>query len=346
MGGMKDRSKLATEKRNPRSADIDRRDALGIVDAINAEDALIAPAVHDQRRQIAAGVEIVVDRLRRGGRLFYVGAGTSGRLGVLDASECPPTFGVPPTRVQGIIAGGRRALVRSAEGAEDDAPAGAAAVAKRRVSAGDVVVGIAACGVTPFVHGALRQARSAGAATMLVTCSPEAARAARGGRQVRSDALRLPSALRLGPDGSSASKTVRRSPGRARGLVDVVICPAVGPEVVTGSTRMKAGTATKLVLNTLTTAAMIRLGKVYGNLMVDLRATNAKLRDRSERIVMALTGLPRPKARRLLTRAAGAAKPAIVMHRRQVGLAEAEALLAAAGGLLRAVIDEQDEQGV
>jgi len=293
---MKDRSRLTTEKRNPRSAAIDTLDSLGIVDVIAAEDALIAPAVARQRRRIAAAVDIIVERLGRGGRLFYVGAGTSGRLGVLDASECPPTYGVPRTLVQGIIAGGRRALVRSVEGAEDDADAGAAELDKRRLTSDDVVCGIAACGLTPFVRGAVTRARKIGCATLFVTCSPE----------VR-DALDA----------------------------DVVICPVVGPEVVTGSTRMKAGTATKLVLNTLTTAAMIRIGKVHGHLMVDLRAGNAKLRDRSERILMEFSGLARPAARKLLAAAAGELKPAIVMHARGADYPTALKLLAACKGSLR-----------
>lgn len=297
---MKDRSGLTTEKGNPRSRDIDRRTALEIVDIINSEDARVAPAVGRQRRQIAAAVELVVARFRRGGRLFYVGAGTSGRLGVLDAAECPPTFGTTPSLVQGIIAGGRRALVRSAEGAEDVAEDGAAALNKRGVRNTDVVVGIAACGLTPFVRGAMAGARTIGAGTIFITCAPESARGVRA---------------------------------------DVVIMPVVGPEVLTGSTRMKAGTATKLVLNTLTTAAMIKMGKAYGNLMVDLRATNAKLRERAERIVMELTGLGRPAARALLARARGRVKVAIVMHFRGVGYVRARQLLAEADGSLRAVID-------
>ena len=297
---MKDLSRLTTEKRNDRSRDIDRRSTLEIVDAINAEDALVAPAVHRERRRIAAAVDLIAASLRGGGRLFYVGAGTSGRLGVLDASECPPTFGVRPSLVQGIIAGGRRALVRSAEGAEDHPADGAAEIDKRGVGDRDVVVGIAACGLTPFVRGAVARGRRLGAATAFVTCSPE----------------------------------IRRQVA-----ADVVICPVVGPEVVTGSTRMKAGTATKLVLNTLTTAAMILVGKVYGNLMVDLRATNDKLRDRSERIVMELTGLTRRAARKLLAGAGGELKTAIVMHVRAADAPAARKLLAEADGLLRAAIE-------
>ncbi len=277
-----------TEKRNPRSVNIDALSTLEIVDLINAEDRTVAQAVGSQRREIAAAVEIIVERFRAGGRLFYVGAGTSGRLGVLDASECPPTFGVRRTLVQGIIAGGRKALVRSIEGAEDYPEDGAAAIDNKRVKPRDVVVGLAACGVTPFVHGALRRARHLGAATICVTCAPE---------------------------------VVKSIPA------DIIINPVVGPEVVTGSTRMKAGTATKLVLNTLTTTAMIRLGKVYGNLMVDLQAVNNKLRDRSVRIVMELTNLPRARAGTLLRQAGGRVKPAIVMHFRKVDLPAALRIL-------------------
>ena len=295
-----DRSKLATERLNPRTREIDRLSALGIVDLINAEDRLVAPAVGRERRSLAAAVDFVVEALRDGGRLFYVGAGTSGRLGVLDASECPPTFGVPRTLVQGIIAGGRRALVRSIEGAEDDRGAGRRAIDSRRVGPRDAVVGIAACGLTPFVRAAVAQSNRRGARTIFLTCSPQIR------RQVKAD---------------------------------VVICPRVGPEAIAGSTRMKAGTATKLVLNTLTTAAMVRLGKVYGNLMVDLRATNAKLRDRSVRIVRAVTGLSRAEAARLLARAGGRVKPALLMHRRGLGPAAARRLLARRGGHLRAAME-------
>ncbi|MFH1706371.1 MAG: N-acetylmuramic acid 6-phosphate etherase [Planctomycetota bacterium] len=296
---MIDRAKLTTEKRNPRSRAIDRLSALGIVDIINAEDRRVAPAVRRERRRIAAAVELIVRSFRSGGHLFYVGAGTSGRLGVLDASECPPTYGSPRTMVQGIIAGGRRALVRSVEGAEDRAADGAAAIGRKRICARDTVVGIAACGLTPFVHGAVAYARNLGAATVFVTCSPEVKRRIRA---------------------------------------DVVICTVVGPEVVTGSTRMKAGTATKLVLNTLTTAAMVRIGKVHGNLMVDLRATNAKLRDRAVRIVMAATGLARARAARLLAQAGGAAKTAIAMHALTCSRGRAERRIKTAGGSLKKAI--------
>lgn len=303
---LEDRSKLTTEQRNPRTAEIDRATTLGIVDMINAEDRKVAPAVGKQRRRIAEAVDLIVERLRRGGRLFYVGAGTSGRLGVLDAAECPPTFGTRPSMVQGIIAGGRRALVRAVEGAEDHAADGGAALRAKRLAARDAVVGIAACGLTPFVRGAMAHARKVGAAGVFLTCSPQ---------------------------------TVGQVDA------DVVITPVVGAEAITGSTRMKAGTATKLVLNTLTTAAMVKLGKVYGNLMVDLKATNAKLHERSERIVMALTGLTRRRARRLIDRADGALKTALVMHLRGVGAREARRLLADAGGMLRLALEAPAKQG-
>lgn len=289
-----------TELRNRASENIDRISTQQIVDLINAEDALVPAAVARQGKLIAAAIDLIVSRFKEGGRLFYVGAGTSGRLGVLDASECPPTFGVPPSLVQGIIAGGRRALVRSAEGAEDYPEDGAAAIEKKRVRVRDVVVGLAACGMTPFVHGALKQARRIGAATIFVTCAPEA---------------------------------VAHIPA------EIIINPVVGPEVVTGSTRMKAGTATKLVLNMLTTGAMIRLGKVYGNLMVDLKATNEKLRDRSVRIVMEMTNLSRPRARRLLARAQGKVKAAIVMHFCRTDLAGAMKILDECDQFLRKAIE-------
>ncbi len=300
---IKDRSRLTTEKRNPASANIDGLDTLSIVRVINAQDAKVAAAVGRVSSEIAAAVDAIAKTFGRGGRLFYVGAGTSGRLGVLDASECPPTFGVRRALVQGIIAGGRRALVRSIEGAEDDPAQGAREMDRRRVGQKDVVIGIAACGLTPFVRGAIARARARGAVTGFVTCAPEARRSIRA---------------------------------------DIVINPVVGPEVVTGSTRMKAGTATKLVLNTLTTAAMIRIGKVHGNLMVDLRATNAKLRDRAERIVIAAGSaggvgkkLSRSRARKLLAAAGGSAKLAILMHLRGIDAASARRLLRSAGGSLR-----------
>jgi N-acetylmuramic acid 6-phosphate etherase len=292
-----------TEKRNPRSERIDERSTLEIVTLINEEDTLVPRAVARERKRIAAAVDMIVARLRWGGHLYYVGAGTSGRLGVLDASECPPTFGVAPSLVQGIIAGGRRALVRSIEGAEDYPRDGAEAIDKKRVGPNDVVVGLAACGLTPYVHGALKRARRIGAGTIFVTCAPESL-----------DSI----------------------------PAEIVINPVVGPEVVTGSTRMKAGTATKLVLNTLTTTAMIKLGKVYGNLMVDLRAVNNKLRDRSARIVMDVTGLSRRRAQALLRRADGRVKAALVMHYRKVDLYEALRILKDADESLRRAIGDAE----
>lgn len=290
-----------TEKRNRASENIDKLSTKQIVDLINSEDSLVPAAVSRQSKQIAMAIDVIVDRFKRHGRLFYVGAGTSGRLGVLDASECPPTFGVSPSLVQGIIAGGRRALVRSVEGAEDFPDDGIAAINKKRVRSKDIVIGLAACGMTPFVHGALKQARQIGAATIFITCAPEA---------------------------------VEHIPA------EIIINPVVGPEVVTGSTRMKAGTATKLVLNTLTTGAMIKLGKVHGNLMIDLKATNEKLRDRSVRIVMEMTNLSRPGARRLLARAQGQVKAAIVMHFRRTNLAGALKILDECDQFLRKAIEE------
>jgi N-acetylmuramic acid 6-phosphate etherase len=277
-----------TEKRNRKSENIDRLSTLQIVKLINYQDLLVAPAVGKESNKIAAAVDMIVEHFKMNGRLFYVGAGTSGRLGVLDASECPPTFGVSPLLVQGIIAGGKRALVKAVEGAEDKANDGVIAINKNKISAKDVVVGIAACGLTPFVRAALKQAMKKGAGTIFITCAPEA---------------------------------VKGNPAK------IIINPVVGPEVITGSTRMKAGTATKLVLNLLTTTAMIKMGKVYGNLMVDLKATNNKLRDRSIRIVCEMTGLSKTNSARLLKKADGKVKTAIVMHFRNADLNGAEKML-------------------
>ena len=286
-----------TEQRNPRTERIDVASTLEIVDLMNAEDATVAGAVGGERERIARAIELVVAAFHRGGRLVYVGAGTSGRLGVLDAAECPPTFGTPPEMVVGVIAGGYSALVKSVEGAEDDVNAGAAAMDAAAVTKADVVVGIAASGTTPYVRAALSRAQTLGAATALVTCSTP--------------------------------------PKVLAELCDVVILPTVGPEALTGSTRLKAGTATKLVLNTISTGAMIRLGKVYGNLMVDLMALSAKLKDRGERIVMECCGVDRGRARTAIEGAGGSVKLAIVMVRRGVGRAEAGKLLEAAGGFVR-----------
>jgi N-acetylmuramic acid 6-phosphate etherase len=292
-----------TERRNPRTASIDLASPLEIVDMINAEDRRVPDAVATQREQIARAIEIAEATFRSGGRLFYVGAGTSGRLGVLDASECPPTFGVKPEMVQGIIAGGLPALTRSQEGAEDVVGNGARAIDEHGVGKKDFVIGIAASGTTPYVRAALVRAAELGARTGILACSPP--------------------------------------PADLVARVDVTMLPIVGPEAVTGSTRMKAGTATKLVLNTITTGAMIRLGKTYGNLMVDLRATNNKLIDRSQRIVMEVCGVSRDDAKKLLERADKSVKTAIVMQKRGVSLEEAKRLLAENAGVIRRITKDE-----
>src|SRR5262245_5783243 len=289
----------ATEQRNSRTQRIDTASSLEIVDLMNVEDETVARTVKGEREKIARAIDLVVDAFHNGGRPFYVGAGTSGRLGVLDAAECPPTFGVPPTLVTGVIAGGYGALVKSVEGAEDDVNAGMAAMDTAGVRSQDIVMGIAASGTTPYVRGALGRAQTIGARTIFFTCS-------------------------------TPPKVLAET-------CDVVINPVVGPETLTGSTRLKAGTATKLVLNTLTTGAMIRLGKVYGNLMVDLMALSNKLKDRGERIVMECTGVSREEARKSIQGAEGSVKLAIVMARRSVSAAEARRLLEGAGGFVRPV---------
>ena len=291
-----------TERRNPRSATIDTASALEIVDLIGAEDAAVPSAVGRARVEIARAIDLIEAAFRAGGRLIYVGAGTSGRLGVLDAAECPPTFGTPPDMVIGVIAGGAQALVRSVEGAEDDNSAAENELSSLGVSSKDVVVGIAASGTTPFVAAALARAQALHARTIFLSCS--------------------------------------EPPQSVRSSCDVCITVLVGPEIVTGSTRMKAGTATKLVLNTLTTGAMIRLGKTYGNLMVDLRAWNDKLIDRSQRIVMEAAGVDRSAARSAIEAAEGSVKTAIVMARRGVPKAEAERLLAQHAGRLRPIVGD------
>lgn len=291
-----------TEQRNPRTERIDVAAPLDIVDLLNAEDALVAGAVRAVREPLARAIELAVAAFQAGGRLVYVGAGTSGRLGVLDAAECPPTFGTPPEMVVGVIAGGYAALVRSAEGAEDDVNAGSQAMDNANVQPRDFVVGIAASGTTPYVRSALSRAQTIGARTGLVTCSTP--------------------------------------PTLLAQTCDVVIEPSVGPEALTGSTRLKAGTATKLVLNTLTTGAMIRLGKVYGNFMVDLVALSDKLRDRGERIVMECCGVDRAAARDAVAAAGGRVKLAVVMVAGRLSREEAERRLAAAGGSVRAVVGD------
>lgn len=289
-----------TERRNPRTVDIDLASPAAIVDLMNAEDRGVVDAVASQRDVIAQTIAAVERAFRSGRRLLYIGAGTSGRLGVLDASECPPTFGTDPSMVVGIIAGGDRALRSPIEGAEDDPTGGAAAMDAHAVTEGDVVVGIAASGTTPYVRGALLRARELGATTALIACS--------------------------------------EPPASMRDAADLLMLPMVGPEALTGSTRLKAGTATKLVCNMITTGAMIRVGKSYGNLMVDVRATNVKLTDRAERIVMEVCTISREAARDVLARAGGEVKRAIVMQALTLDAAAAQLRLNEVGGVIRRVI--------
>lgn len=291
---------LTTEGVNPQSMTIDTMSSLEIVRLMNDEDEKVARAVGEQSDAIARAIDIITERLRAGGRLVYFGAGTSGRLGVLDASECPPTFSTPPEMVVGLIAGGREALTRAIEGAEDHPEAAVRDLQGINFSAADVAVGIATSGRTPYVIGGLQYARSLGASAIGFSCNP---------------ASELDSAA------------------------DLVIAPVVGPEVVSGSTRLKSGTATKMVLNMLTTGTMIRLGKTYGNLMVDLRATNTKLKIRSRRIVGQLTGLDEAASDRLLADCYGEVKTAIVVHRLGISPDEARARLVAAHGHLREALE-------
>ena len=295
-------SELITEQRNPNSLDIDLKSTEEIVAIFHEENQKILAAVEAVSGSITQGVELITDTFRRGGRLFYIGAGTSGRLGVLDASECPPTFSTHPDMVQGIIAGGDRALRRSMEAAEDKPEMGAQAIRERGVAEQDVLVGIASSGYTPYVIGALKEAHRLGAKTIFLCCSPAA------------DVLRE--------------------------FVDVCIAPIVGPEIITGSTRLKAGTATKLVLNMLSTISMIKIGKVYNNLMVDLQSSNAKLTDRGIRIIVEVTGADFNTAQEALTRAGGSVKTAIVMLAAGVGYDDAVSRLEAQAGVLRSVLEE------
>lgn len=291
--------KLATEQRNPASLNIDRASTREILEIINTEDHLVPLAVRREIPYIEQAVEIVLDAFRSGGRLLYAGAGTSGRIGVVDASECPPTFGTPPHLVQGIIAGGREAMFQAQEGAEDYEESGEADMKEAGVTSKDVVCGIAASRRTPYVVGAVKYARSVGARTLFVTMNPR-------------------SEFDL--------------------EVDVAICPVVGPEVVMGSTRMKSGTAQKLVLNMITTTAMVRLGKTYENMMVDLQMTNKKLVERSRRIVMTITGVDYSEAASHLDRAGGHVKTALVMILADVGADEARRRLEEADGFVRDAI--------
>ena len=290
---------LTTEQNNPESVAIDQMDPIQIAMLMNREDLKVVAAVERVLPEIARAIETVTERVQAGGRLIYIGAGTSGRLGVLDASECPPTFNTPPALVVGLIAGGHRALTNAIEGAEDNRQAGEEDLRGVELDAKDVVCGIATSGRTPYVLGGLAYARSLGAATLGVTCN-------------------------------EVSELTEVS--------DVLIAPVVGPEILSGSTRLKAGTATKMVLNMISTGTMIRIGKTYGNWMVDLRATNVKLKDRSIRIVSGITGLDRQRAESLLARCDGEVKTAIVSQALGVEKIEAQERLKAAAGRLRTAI--------
>ncbi len=292
---------LITESRNPATFDIDSKSTLQILKLINAEDRKVPLAVEKQIPQIAKGVELIVQTIKKGGRLFYIGAGTSGRLGVLDAAECPPTFGTDPKMIRGIIAGGYKSLIRSREGVEDNLKAGGKDLQRAGLKKGDVLVGIAASKRTPYVLGALKYAKKVGAKTIFIFCNPI-------------------KGLKVKPD--------------------VVISPVLGPEVVTGSTRMKAGTAQKLILNMLSTAAMIKIGKVYENLMVDLQAKSQKLKERSKRIIMQVTGVNYKQAEKYLRLSGGSVKTALVMILSNVDKREAEKRLKKAGGFVRKAVAE------
>lgn len=290
-----DYSRLPTEKQNRRTAGLDCLPVSKILRLIDQEDQSVPRALRRVNSKISQAVGVIVRQLKAGGRLIFAGAGTSGRLGVLEAAECPPTFNTPPSLVQAVMAGGKRAVFRSQEGAEDRIREARLKI-RKRARKGDVVVGISASGVTPFVKGALNEAKRIGAKTILVACN-----------------LETP----------------------LRSVADVVITPNVGPEIIAGSTRLKAGTATKLILNRLTIASMVQLGKVYGNWMVDLQPRSKKLKARAERLVKMLTGLPNRESRRLLQRAKGRTKVAILMARKNISFARANLLLKQSDGFLR-----------
>jgi N-acetylmuramic acid 6-phosphate etherase len=292
---------LTTEGKNESTRDLDRLSVRGIVQMMNDEDKKVPYAVERVLDQVSDAVELIVAALEKGGRLFYFGAGTSGRLGILDASECPPTFGTPPELVQGVIAGGPSAMIRAVEGAEDSFELGQKDVRDYGVTKQDVVVGIAASGRTPYVLGVLKEAQMMGAKSIAVSCN---------------------------------------SPSFINNGVDVAINVVVGPEVLTGSTRLKAGSAQKLVLNMLTTATMIKLGKVYGNLMVNVQATNQKLKERVKRIVMEVTGVSYPEAEKLAELAEGNAKTAILMKLTGTSKEEAIRLLNQTNGRIRDAIQQ------
>ncbi|MDB9313410.1 N-acetylmuramic acid 6-phosphate etherase [Spirulina sp. CS-785/01] len=293
------RGHLLTEQINPHSQTLDQLNSVELVELFNQEDQQTLAAIAEAKTALAQAIEITSSSLRRGGRLFYVGAGTSGRLGVLDAAECPPTFCTPPELVQAIIAGGEAALVRSSEGLEDRVDDGAQAIRDRAISQEDVVVGITAGGTTPYVHGALAEARDRGAMTIFIACVPAS--------QVPVD-------------------------------VDVDIRLIVGPEILAGSTRLKAGTATKMALNILSTGVMVKLGKVYGNRMIDVAVTNSKLRDRALRILQDLTQLSRDAADTLLKHSGKRVKLALLMHWGGVSQEQGEELLTNHRGNLRTAL--------
>ncbi|MCP9231874.1 N-acetylmuramic acid 6-phosphate etherase [Mesorhizobium sp. LMG 17147] len=301
-GLMSELERLVSEDRNPRTIDIDLLPTIEVLRKINDEDKGVAAAVEKVIPEIAAAVDRIVSAFQKGARLVYVGAGTSGRLGVLDASECPPTFGVPEDMVVGLIAGGDDALVRSAEGAEDDPKQGVKALQDIKLTADDVVIGIAVSGRTPYVIGGLTYAKQVGATTVALSCNPRSTIA---------------------------------------GIADIAISPVVGPEVLTGSTRLKSGTAQKLVLNMLSTASMIRIGKSYQNLMVDLNPSNKKLVARAVRIVMQTTGCAAQQARQALDQTGNDVKLAILVTITGMGVEEARKTLANAGGFLRKAIGEK-----
>jgi len=299
-------ARLATEQRNPRTTDLDTLDVAGVLARISAEDRTVPEIVAKELPYIAAAVELVIASFREGGQLIYVGAGTSGRLGVLEAAEMPPTFGLTNGVVRAIMAGGKAAVHRAREGVEDDEQEGGRALGTLRPGRKDAVIGVSASGVTPFVRGALLRARREGAHVIGITCS-------------------------------RASDMPK--------LVDVLVELNVGPEVIAGSTRLKAGTATKVVLNAISTTAFVLLGKTYGGLMVDVRPTNAKLWARATRIVRALSGLPDADALKLLEKAGGRAKVALVMHHAQVNAARAKELLVEHKGSLRAIVGDIPMEG-
>ena len=294
-------SKLHTEQRNKNSMDIDVQTISEILKIINDEDKTVPLAVENELPYIEKAVKLIVTALKNGGRLLYFGAGTSGRIGVIDAAECPPTFGTSPELIQGFIAGGKEAMFRAQEGAEDLEENGAKDVIKVKVKSKDVVCGIAASRRTPYVIGAVKKAKELGAKTIYVTCNPR-------------DEFNIKEA-------------------------DIAICPYVGPEVIMGSTRMKSGTAQKLVLNMLTTASMIRLGKIYENMMIDLQMTNKKLVERSKRIVMTITGVSYEEAADILKKANGHVKTALVMIKANVSAPEARTRLKKADGFVRKAIE-------